>query len=533
MRIIIFTISMLAFASGIFSQQELPKFRNGMFAASGNCAFCHNGLSGANTYKDKDISQSNLWRSTMMANANRDQFWRAKVDAEALSVKSEVLKKAATDLCLKCHAPMGFTQSVNDGVSENYNIDKIDTDMLAFDGVSCMICHQIQPDNFGKPESFSGNYKINKDKKIFGPYNDIRTDVAGIHSEFKPVFGEHLKKSELCATCHTVITPHLNNKEEIDGVFFEQTAYLEWKNSQYYESGINCQSCHMPSVSGSIDIASMPPNDTTKRSPVFPHQFVGGNEMMENIFIKNNNELKLSSGSIYYEDKLKETESNLKENALGLSANTELKGTDLIVYLKLENQAGHKLPTGIPFRRMWIHFTVKDKEGNVVFESGNYDASGNIYADKESIGKHYDEITNPGQVQIYQAIMADLKGNYTFSLLKADKYVKDNRIPPAGFTTQHASYDTTKIYGNALSDNNFNKDANGNEGSGSDIVTYKISNVIAGFTVNAEVLYQTMDPLMLEYLKSYESPAISTFISMYNKSDIKPIVMKSLTLTVK
>jgi hypothetical protein len=533
MRIIIFVFIMFAFDSGIYSQQDLPMHIKGNFTASGNCAFCHNNVFSANTYKDKDVSQSTLWRSTMMANASRDPFWRAKVDAELFSVKSKDLQKAASDLCLKCHAPMGFTQTVFDNHIKDYTIDKAYNDTLAFDGVSCTLCHQIQNDNLGKSESFAGNYKIGKEKKIFGPYKDPFEYAMGMHTQFTPIFGEQVNKSELCATCHTVITPHINENEEINGVFFEQTAYLEWKNSQYSESGIICQSCHMPSITEGIDIASRPPNNKTLRSPFFKHQFAGGNTTMQKLFIKNGVELKLPSESVFYEDKLKETEFNLNENALSLSADAVSNSTGVEVNVKLDNLTGHKLPTGIPFRRMWIHLTVKDNEGKIVFESGGYDAEGKINGLDENYEKHYNEITDANQVQIYQAVMVDLKGKSTFSLLKADKYVKDNRIPPAGFTTKFVSYDSSKIFGDALDDINFNKDANGNEGSGSDIVTYKIPNISSGYTVNVEVLYQSLDPLMLDYFKTYESNNISLFITMYNNANIKPVVMKSISVAVK
>jgi hypothetical protein len=534
MRTLILTIVVLAFANTVISQTELPKHRKGLFSTSGNCAFCHNNMFGANTYKSKDVSQSTLWRSTMMANAKRDPFFRAKVDAEVLSVKNPAIQKAATDLCLKCHSPMGFTQASIDGAVKDYTFEKSNSDTLAYDGVSCALCHQIKADNLGKSESYAGNYQIGKDRLIYGPYKDVLGKPMGNHEDYKPVYGEHVTKSEFCATCHTVITPKVSEKEEIIGVFYEQSAFLEWKNSGYPESGINCQSCHMPAVEDGIDIASRPPWDTTKRSPFAFHQFVGGNATLQKIFIKNTNELKLPSASSFHEDKLKETKSFLEESALSLGADAKLSGSDLEVKVKLENQAGHKLPTGIPFRRMWIHLTAKDNSGNIVFESGEYDKDGNIINIDENYEKHYAEITKPDQVQIYEAVMVDAKEKHTFSLLRADKFIKDNRIPPVGFTSKHPSYDTCSVYGDALNDPDFNKDSKGNEGSGSDNITYKISGVSGGaFTVEIEVLYQSLNPKMLDYFGKYESKNILMFSAAYKNSNITPLVMKTLKLQTK
>ncbi len=44
---------------------------------------------------------------------------------------------------------------------------------------------------------------------------------------------------------------------------------------------------------------------------------------------------------------------------------------------------------------------------------------------------HYAEIRNAGQVQIYEAIMADSKGAVTTGLLHAVRYLKDNRTAAA------------------------------------------------------------------------------------------------------
>ncbi len=529
MRYIITLIIIAAVYSTALPQSALLKHKQGAFSTSGNCAFCHNTDFGVNTVKGKDVSQSSQWRSTMMANAFKDPFFRAKVDAELASVKDKNIQKAAADLCLKCHAPMGFTQSGFENKQGEYSFEKANGDPLANDGVSCTVCHQIQPANFGSPQSFAGGYLIKNDRLIFGPYKDVLSRPMSNHEDFSPLYGAHITKSELCATCHTVITPKVTEDDKLNGVFFEQTPYLEWKNSVFPESDINCQSCHMPAAGEPVDIASRPPWDTTKRAPFFYHQFVGGNVTMQKIFSKNTQTLNLNSPASFYEEKMKESEENLKSISLSLGAEAKLEGSRLDVKVKLENQAGHKLPSGIPFRRMWVHFTLKDESGNVLFESGGYDKDGNIIGQDKNYEQHYDIISNPDQVQIYEAVMADAKGSSTFSLLKADKYIKDNRIPPSGFTSKHPSYDTTAIFGNAKDDPNFNKDSKGEEGSASDIITYRIENLKGNkFVIEAEVLYQTLNPAMLLYFEKYETPHTSAFINAYNNSGIMPVVMKSL-----
>ena len=82
--------------------------------------------------------------------------------------------------------------------------------------------------------------------------------------------------------------------------------------------------------------------------------------------------------------------------------------------------------------------------------------------------RHYDVITDPGQVQIYEAVMGDAAGQVTHSLLGATTYLKDNRLPPRGFRLDGPEHPHTAIRGGAADDANFNSG-----GSGRDEVTYR------------------------------------------------------------
>lgn len=44
--------------------------------------------------------------------------------------------------------------------------------MIALDGASCALCHQITDVGLGTPESFGGGYNITQDLVTFGPFDD-------------------------------------------------------------------------------------------------------------------------------------------------------------------------------------------------------------------------------------------------------------------------------------------------------------------------------------------------------------------------
>ena len=90
-------------------------------------------------------------------------------------------------------------------------------DRLAADGVTCSVCHQISPDNFGKRESFVGGFKIDTtrptgERPVYGPFKiekgQTYDDESRPRRSSRPR-GQHIRDSELCATCHTLFTQAL------------------------------------------------------------------------------------------------------------------------------------------------------------------------------------------------------------------------------------------------------------------------------------------------------------------------------------
>ncbi len=101
----------------------------------------------------------------------------------------------------------------------------------------------------------------------------------------------------------------------------------------------------------------------------------------------------------------------------------KMEGSSLTGLVVLQTHTGHKLPTSYPSRRVWLHIQVTDSAGNPVFESGAMGADGAIYGnandeDSTTYEPHYTTLSEPGQVQIYEAILGNTEGQVTTELLR-------------------------------------------------------------------------------------------------------------------
>jgi hypothetical protein len=84
--------------------------------------------------------------------------------------------------------------------------------------------------------------------------------------------------------------------------------------------------------------------------------------------------------------------------------------------VRVKNLAGHNLPSGVGFRRLFIEFSVLDAKGNVLWSSGRTDRLGQLLgADGTPLPfEHYlatvrapSGIRSPDDVQIYEEVVTD------------------------------------------------------------------------------------------------------------------------------
>jgi len=505
----------LIFLLLVASAQELQAAPGPLFLTSDNCMACHDGLTSA---KAEDVSIGFAWRATAMAQSARDPYWQASVRRE--TTDHAVAAAAIENECSTCHMPMDHLQAHAEGrkarVFANLHPAAAPAQTaLARDGVSCTLCHQIEPDKLGSPESFVGQFVIETTGRLprqaKGPFA-VRPEVARVMksaTQFLPTQASHIGSAEMCATCHTLITEALGPRGEVVGRLPEQVPYLEWKESRY-RGTVNCVSCHMPKVEEEAPIANLL---AEPRTGVLRHMFVGGNFMLP-AFLER---LRVSTQAAPQDFQRDRTavRSFLSQKAARLSlGDLSVKDGVLRALITVENQAGHKLPTAYPSRRAWLHILVKDGGGRVVFESGALRANGSIVGndnddDPSLFEPHHSAIEKPNQVQIYEAILGDSQDRVTTGLLHAVKYLKDNRVLPEGFTKRRATADVA-VHGEAKVDEDFD--------SGADHVRLLIplGGAIGPFSIEAELLYQPIGFRWAENLRSTPGVEPSRFNRAYD-----------------
>jgi hypothetical protein len=508
-----------------------------LFSHSENCMACHNNLQ---TPSGEDVSIGATWRSTMMANSARDPYWQAGVRRETIDHPTHTA--AIQDECAGCHMPMATRIARESGgrgeVFAHLPLTArpaSELRRLAADGVSCSVCHQISSEHLGTRESFNGEFVIEPTpdsglRPIFGPYRvdagrtTIMRSVSGFVQEEAP----HIKQSELCATCHTLITTAFGPNGQVVGSLPEQMNYQEWRHSDFAREERSCQSCHMPAAAGPIRAASVL-GET--RDSLARHVFVGGNAYMIRLLNRYRHELGVKALPSELEATANATIRQLQRDTaeLTMSAPAITSGT-LAFDIDIRNLTGHKLPTGYPSRRLWLHVTVRNARGESVFESGAFNSTGSIAgndgdADARRFEPHFEEVTAADQVQIYESILGDVGGAVTTGLLTATQYLKDNRLLPRGFDKSTAAAEIG-VYGTAKDDRDF--------AGGSDRVRYRLPLAVSGpLTIDVELRYQTIAYRWAQNLERYDAAEPKRFLSYYAAtSDSSSVVIASIRARV-
>ncbi len=486
---------------------------------STRCLACHNNLK---TAKGKDVSIGTAWSASVMANSARDPYWQGSVRRETLDHPSAAA--AIQTECASCHMPLQrFADKAAGHDTVVFAVLPLDAHHdaeAAADGVGCSGCHLAQADGIGTQASYNGTL-VYSPATAYGPYPPTQRAMA-IHTagmKLNTAEGDHLRQAAFCGSCHTLYTSTLDSSGKPAGRFPEQMPYLEWEHSDYRDKQ-TCQQCHMPGVDEPAPVATLgsPPHDDVRL-----HSFTGANFLLQEMLNTHHDELAVTAAPAALTNAAAETRAYLQSKAAHLTVSSPaISNGNLTFAVTVQNLSGHKLPTAYPSRRAWLHITVADSSGKVVFESGKLNADGSIAgnlndADATRFSPHYATIRKPDEVQIFEPILGDGQGHVTTALLSATQYLKDNRILPTGFDKQSASADIA-VRGEAASDAGFV--------AGSTTTRFEIpaGSTPGHFQIKAELLYQPVGFRWAHNLAPYKAAETQSFVSYYDAASAKSAI---------
>ena len=437
-----------------------------------NCRFCHEFEYDGN--KEHVVAPFDNWVTSMMGQAARDPIWHA-----ALAIANQDVNLGG-ESCIRCHSPHAWLEGRS-----------VPTDASAFvgadwDGVSCNFCHRLvdpvaSPNNPPEDEpilaalvadgllpAYPGNasyvvdpYDTRRGPRPYcgdDPGPDCPPDAVPANFHGVPIITSSFHTSSaMCGTCHDVSNPVYTRQS--DGTYAlnafgaahptlnpydmmpEQRTYSEWRNSAFANGGVHfgdgrfggdhptgvmesCQDCHMPKrYGGACNFWFEPP--FFARPDVAEHSFVGANTWV----LAAVHELYGTADSNLTPENVQLARSRT-ENMLRAASDMQLAQMADTLKVRVINYSGHKLPTGYPEgRRMWLNVQFLDENDQVIDERGAYDFSTATLTASDT--KVYEM-----KLGIDETVAAatGLNAGPTFHLLLNNVVLKDNRIPPIGFT---------------------------------------------------------------------------------------------------
>lgn len=586
----------------------------GQFITSDQCVGCHdatvNNASPPNmVFTQKDGTQLNLspyaeWRASPMGLAGRDPIFFAQLESELNLASREPGLAGKGDcvqsLCLHCHGVMGqrqyaidtggvgptgglcpdflppeerkgkqtgqlFTRKTVNAWPEPGNDALAQPSAyggLARDGISCLSCHHISSKDLAKPTTFTGNFEVTAANEVIGPYRDaVLTQPMQNGLNLTPEFGAQAKSAGLCASCHAINLPILDNDGSPAGFGFEQATYLEWLNSDFAKgkTAQTCQDCHMQAhLDGqplafeiaNIEDASFPAVEgrlpdkdlaLKSRSPYARHTLHGLNVFLNGYFqqfplVLGVRQMDfMNAGPVPPLITARESALRIaQEETADLRIDSVAKANGaLTAKVTVTNKAGHDLPSGVGFRRAFIEFLVLDGSGQPLWASGRTSAQGVILSGltdqplpseflqpdasgAQAYQPHHTKITGGGQVQIYEELVQDSDRRFTTSFLHLKHDVKDNRLRPKGWRRDGPFAKITRPEGTGD-----DPDFNGAVLSGEDTLTYEVTlpadQLAQASTVKATLYYQATPPyyLMQRFQSAAQGPETSDTERLY------------------
>jgi hypothetical protein len=450
----------------------------------------------------------------------------------------------------------------------------------------------VAPLKFFLENSITGQFRTTPATELVGPFEDKEIVPLAMENALgvTPRFDSYIKSSRMCGSCHTIDLPVLDRKTKSTPTHsLEQVTYLEWVNSKYQNEfgqpgaeARTCQDCHMPTSYSNLSntfsvpivqaqmaaiqdesypaVANRAPLEQTRvrfrRQGFVRHELQGLNLFLVEMFRQFMNDYEVG-GTKYLANPIlgvrgydymsseaaDQTMYNLsnavdnfvqsarEETATVGVSQPVLNAGRMTTEVTVKNLTGHRLPSGVGFRRLFVEFLVVDTSGGsekVIWGSGRTNGLGVIvdgegrplasefFEERASCGGQCSQphfyapsgtvrglaVTRQDQVQIYEELTKDADGKFTTSFIRRDEEFKDNRLLPAGWTKQGPDPSLSGRYlestwpkGDAEHDPRYA------DGSGSSVIRYEVM-LPAGvdpknLQVRATLYYQSIPPYYL------------------------------------
>ena len=338
--------------------------------------------------------QAEQWEDSTMAKSATDEwvlslYEGTDIDGALAGDGYRIDNPDKAGPCADCHAPAA-------AIKDPGNTVLSEVEGVALQGVFCDVCHKIADVVPGAGPGVSGSIKFARPSAwlglfAFGPYEDV--GGGPMTSSYSPL----IKTSRFCAGCHEWTN---------DAGVPVMSTYSEWSEvSGADPDALQCQDCHMKKK--------------------FGRDYRGEPEPVDEYILDDDHVQRmhgvLRSSATRHPHEFHGADEYAKE-AADLFVDGRREGGELVVEVEVENtNAGHALPTGMPFRHALLVVEVSgngfelDQTGGPVVPAWGGEGD----SDRDLAGL-------PGKG--YAKVLGDGTGAVNVPFWRATEVIEDTRV---------------------------------------------------------------------------------------------------------
>ncbi len=321
------------------------------------------------------------WRESAHSNSNRAPWYLKNVGLLNTEKGVEFSRH-----CEGCHDPIAVAAgAINPGAPKKRPYDQ--------DGVTCMVCHSIQKVDTRGTGSFTLAVPAvmvdENGEPVRRPVSDAEI-LAHLDRHSKAVMKDFYRTSEFCSSCHKAALP-----QSLNGYKWQRaiSLYDEWQNSSFAKQSplpfykkdavSTCQTCHMQREAlVGVDYGA-------KQGKLASHRWLGANTVVPQYYKFDQQSTRVAAflkNAVFNVDlfALEVDGAQGTESApiapLGLTSFDLAPGAHVTASVVIQNKgiAHSHVPEQRDMYESWVAFTVKDARGQILEQSGELQANGEL-----------------------------------------------------------------------------------------------------------------------------------------------------------